>query len=179
MSVPHCRLNRVDIPAVIASVSAVVATAVSLFLLRQGQVDRREVRRDKEREQARQVTSWADWHSGSRFATLARPRLPAVFVSNSSDAAVYDVFVDFRAPVTGRLFRAAIGPIPPGESRVRSVDYDGDLIDGWEPAALHVRANFRDSDGKRWVRDPLGRLRQDLGSGSDGFFEEGGVLLDD
>lgn len=158
--------------------TAVLATGVSLFLLRQGQLDRRALRQDKEREQARQITSWSDWHS-DEFATFARPRLPAVFVSNSSDAAVYDVYVDFRSPVSGGLFRASIGPVPPGESRMKVIDYDGSLGDGWEPAALHAKVNFRDSDGKRWLRDPLGRLRHDPGAGQDGFFEEGGVLRTD
>lgn len=167
-----------DLAALISSTTAVVATGVSLFLLRQGQADRRALRQDKGREQARQITAWSDWHS-DEYATFAKSRLPAVFVSNSSDAAVYDVFVDFRAPVTGDLFRAAIGPVPPGESRMRVIDYDGRLVDGWEPAALHARVNFRDSDGKRWLRDPLGRLRHDPGSGYDGFFEDGGVLLED
>lgn len=167
-----------DLSALISLATALVATGVSLFLLRQGQVDRRALRQDQEREQARQITSWSDWHS-DEFATFAKPRLPAVFVSNSSDAAVYDVFVDFRAPVSGDLFRAGIGPVPPGESRMRVIDYDGSLIDGWEPAALHACVNFRDSDGKRWVRDPLGRLRHDFGAGHDSFFDDGGVLLRD
>lgn len=167
-----------DLAALISSTTAVLATGVSLFLLRQGQVDRRALRQDKEREQARQITSWSDWHS-DEFATFAKPQLPAVFVSNSSDAAVYDVFVDFRAPVSGDLFRASIGPVPPGESRMKVIEYDGSLVDDWEPAALHARVNFRDSDGKRWLRDSLGRLRPDPGAGQDGFFEDGGVLLTD
>lgn len=168
-----------QLPALISSTTAVVATAVSLFLLRQGQADRRELRHNQEREQARQITSWADWHSNSDVATFARPRLPAIHVRNSSDAAVYDVFVDFRAPVDGAHLRASIGAIPPGEIRRRLIDYDGHLEDGWEPAALFSRVNFRDSEGRRWLRDALGRLRPDPGAGTDGFFEDGGVLLKD
>lgn len=176
---PQHILARVDqLPAIISSSSAVVATVVSLFLLRQGQRDRRKLQEVKEREQARQVTSWADWHS-DEFSTFGKPRLPAVFVSNHSDAAVYDVFVDYRAPSDGVLLRASLGPVPPGETRMRSIDYDGDLDERWEPAALFARVNFRDSDGKRWVRDALGRLKHDPGAGNDGFFEEGGVLLRD
>jgi hypothetical protein len=168
-----------SLPALISSITAVIATAVSLFLLRQGQVDRRELRHDKEREQARQVTSWADWHTDEDFATFARPRLPAVFITNSSDAAVYDVFVDYRAPIDGALLRVSIGPVPPGETRLREIDYDGELEKGWEPSALMARVNFRDSAGHGWMRDALGRLRFDPGAGNDGFFEGGGRILAD
>lgn len=58
MSVPSCRLAVMDeISTLISSGTAVVATAVSLFLLRQGQVDRRKLAEDAEREQARQVSA--------------------------------------------------------------------------------------------------------------------------
>jgi hypothetical protein len=46
-------------PALISSITAVVATAVSLFLLGQGQVDRGELRHGKKQEQARKVTARA------------------------------------------------------------------------------------------------------------------------
>ncbi|HET7690505.1 MAG TPA: hypothetical protein VFK41_09010 [Nocardioidaceae bacterium] len=167
-----------QISTLISSVTAVVATAVSLFLLRQGQVDRRKLREDEARSQARRITSWADWQDPSDFATFAKPRLPAVFVRNSSDAAVFDVFVDYLAPVDGALFRVAIGPVPPGETRVHSVDYEGPLMRGWEPATLFARVNFRDAAGHRWVRDALGQLREDSGAAHDDFFERGGVILD-
>jgi hypothetical protein len=167
-----------QLPALISSGTALLATAVSLFLLRQGQVDRREVRREKDREQARQVTAWCDWHSDADY-TFAKPRLPAVFVKNSSQAAVYDVFIDYRAPEDGALFRVALGPLPPGDTRTKVIDYEGHLPDNWEPAALFARVNYRDADGSRWIRDSIGRLRIDPGPGNDGFLEEGGVLLKD
>lgn len=166
-----------DIAALISPTTAVVATAVSLFLLRQGQVDRRELRHEKAREQAAQVTAWADWHPNGEFAAFAKPRLPAVLVANSSASAVFDVFVDYRTPIHGLPVRAAIGPVPPGETRVRMIEYDGQLEDGWEPAALFPRVYFRDSAGKRWLRDAMGRLREDHAWGGDDFFKDGGVLL--
>ncbi|MBD8871154.1 hypothetical protein [Nocardioides donggukensis] len=166
-----------EISTLISSATAVVATMVALFLLRQGQVDRRKLAEDAEREHARQISAWADWHGLGDFGTFAKPRLPAVFVRNSSDAAVYDVFVDFRAPIDGALFRVGLGPVPPGETRVQEIDYDGQLEAGWEPAALFARVNFRDSSGRRWLRDAFGRLRADLGHGQDDFFEQGGKIL--
>lgn len=151
---------------------------VSLFLLRQGQVDRRNLAQDAQRAQARQISAWVDWHGLGDMGTFAKPRLPAVFVRNSSEAAVYDVFIDYRAPVDGALVRVGLGPVPPGETRVQEIDYDGQLETGWEPAALLARANFRDSAGRRWLRDGLGRLQADPGNGSDEFFDRGGIILE-
>jgi hypothetical protein len=82
-----------------------------------------------------------------------------------------------RAPIDGTLTRVSIGPVPPGDTRVRVIDYVGSLDGSREPAALFARVNFRDSAGQRWLRDGLGRLRRDPGAGADGFFEESGVLL--
>lgn len=168
-----------DLTSLITSVTAVVATAVSLFLLRQGQVDRRELRHHQDRDQAVKVTAWADWHHDSDYATLAKPQLPAIFVRNSSDAAMYDVFVDYRTPIGGLPVREAIGPVPPGETRLKVIDYEGRLIEGWEPVALFPRVYFRDSAGKRWLRNTMGRLNYDSGPGDDDIFENGGVLLND
>lgn len=168
-----------EISALISSGTAVVATVVSLFLLRQGQADRRKLAEDAERQQARQVSAWADWHDKGELVTFAKPRLPAVFVRNSSEAAVYDVIVDYRAPIDGALYRFGVGPVPPGETRVHGIDYDGSLEAGWEPAALFARVYFRDSAGRRWLRDALGRLRVDPGARHDDFFQQGGVIIRD
>ncbi len=167
-----------DLSTLISTLTAVIATVVSLFLLRQGQADRRELRVAQEREQARRISSWADWYTDEHM-TFAKPRLPAVFVANSSDSAVYDVFFDFRTPDTGALRRASFGPLAPGERKVREIDYDGPLSIGWEPAAMFARVYFRDSAGARWVRDSQGRLHQDPGSQADEFFTNGGQLLRD
>lgn len=172
-------LSVAEISTFISSATAVVATVVSLYLLHQGQVDRRKLAEVAERGQARQVSAWTDWHDLGDLGTVAKPKLPAVFIRNSSDAAVYDVFIDYRAPTDGAIFRVGLGPVPPGETRVREIDYDGRLEADWEPGALFARVNFRDSTGRRWLRDALGRLSADPGPGRDGFFEGGGVILAD
>lgn len=166
-----------EISTFISSATALVATVVTLFLLHQGQVDRRRLAEEAERGQARQVSAWADWHDLGDHGTFAKPRLPAVFIRNSSDAAVYDVFIDYRAPIDGSLYRVGLGPVPPGETRVREIEYGGRLEPDWEPAALFARVNFQDSSGRRWLRDALGRLRVDPGPGRDDFFEQGGAIL--
>lgn len=166
-----------EFSTLVSTVTSVVATVVTLFLLHQGQVDRRQLRDDADRGQARQISAWADWHELGELGTLAKPRLPAIFIRNSSNAAVYDVFIDYRAPVDGALYRVGLGPLPPGETRVRTIDYDGRLDAEWEPAGLLARVNFQDSSGRRWLRDALGRLRADPGPGQDGFFAAAGVLL--
>lgn len=158
-----------------STMTAVVATVVSLFLLRQGQADRRGLRLERARDQASKVSAWTDWYSDEHM-TFARPRLPAVIVANSSNAAVYDVFVDFRAPDTGALIRVGVGPIAPGKERLHPIEYQGQLVEGWEPAALLARTYFRDSAGTYWLRDAMGRLREDPGPGNDGFFTSGGRL---
>jgi hypothetical protein len=117
--------------------------------LRKGQADRRKLTEDAERHQARQVSAWVDWQDHGDFATFAKPCLPAVFLRNSSEAAVYDVFVDYRAPVDGAHYRLGVGSVPPGETRIQEIDYDGSLEAGWEPAALFARGNFRDSGRRR------------------------------
>lgn len=165
------------IAEIVSLCTMVIATVVTLFLLNQGQRDRRALTREAKREQARHVSAWADWQHLGDLATFGKPHLPAVFIRNSSSAAVYDVFVDYRAPIDGAATRVAIGPVPPGETRIRQIDYDGKLESNWEPAALFPRVNFRDSTGQRWLRDAMGRLRPDPGPRHDKFFDEGGVVL--
>lgn len=128
-----------EISTLISTITAVVATAVSLFLLRQGQVDRRRIAEDSERAQAHKVTAWSDWRDLGDFGTFAKPRVPTVFVRNSSEAAVYDVFIDYRAPDDGAVVRVGLGPVPPGETRLRQIDFNGPLEPGWEPAACLLR----------------------------------------
>jgi len=109
--------------------------------------------------------------------TFARPRLPALLIANSSDAAVYDVIVDFLAPDSGELRRVGIGPIAPGKERLHAIEHEGELPDGWEPAAMHAQTYFRDSAGTYWLRDAMGRLLEDSGAGNDDFSTSGGQLV--
>lgn len=122
------------------------------------------------------MTAWVDWHV-PEHATFAKPRLPAVFVTNSSGAAVYDAFFDYRDPVSGASFRKPIGPVPPRTTRVSIIDYEGHLDHDWEPAAMFPRLNFRDAASNRWIRDAMGRLKPDNEWGDDDFYRDGGVLL--
>jgi hypothetical protein len=161
---------------VIASAGTLVAMGTSLFLLRQGQQDRREVREEGRREQARKVTVWSDWNPDSPEGGFALPVVPAIYVANASDQAVYEVFVDYRHPVDGNPVRIDVGPVPPGQTRHRDVLVDGVDGAGWEPSLLLPRLYFRDAEGDAWMRDVMGRLRRDPGPGNDGFALAGGRL---
>ena len=169
-----CRVGEIE--SWVTTISAVIAVMISLFLLRQGQIDRRRVREHEERDQAQRVSSWCAWRSDDS-STFERPRLPTIFVCNASGAAVYDVFVDYSAPDSGQRFRRALGAVAPGETRYLEVEYDAEVDRSWEPAAMHPRTYFRDSAGTYWLRDSLGRLRRDPGAAADEFFDNGGVLL--
>ena len=163
-----------ELSSVIASVGTVVATFVTLFLLRQGQRDRRELAEERRRDQAKRITSWVGWNEHSTHASLAHPNVPAIYVANASDAAVHEVFVDFYDPQDQRRTRIDVGQVPPGQTRHRDVLSPLPDDPGWDPSALMPRLFFRDSDGQNWTRDLLGRLREDPGPGDDGFFEEHG-----
>ncbi|WP_370186966.1 hypothetical protein [Aeromicrobium sp.] len=164
-------------PSLISALSALVATALSIFLLFQGQRDRRRLRSERRYEQARLISAWTDWHSDAEM-TFAQPRLPAVFISNSSDAAVYDVFVDYRDPVRAELFRVSLESVPPSASKRFVVEFDGPLAKGWTPDHLWAEVNFLDARGKRWIRGFRGRLREDPGAELDDFVRRGGRLLE-
>jgi hypothetical protein len=103
--------------------------------------------------------------------------VPAIWVANASDAAVFDVFVDYRRPGDGKLLRDSIGPVPPGSRRKLDVQIDGEIEEDWEPAAMFPRIYFRDADSRRWIRDSVGRLRGDAEWGEDDFFERGGEVV--
>lgn len=158
----------------ISTLGAVVATAVSLFLLRQGQADRRELRQEQRGQQASRVTTWCEWNLDSPDADYDQPAIPAVFVSNASEQAVYEAFVDYLDPVDGVPVRIDVGPVPPGATRHRDVLACIPNEQHWEPSSLMPRLYFRDAEGQRWMRDSIGRLRRDPGPGNDGFREEGG-----
>lgn len=143
-----------------------VATALSLFLLRQGQVDRRELRRNEARRQASKVTAWTDVDRVDG-ATLHENCGARILIGNSSHQAVYDVFVAFRDPTTGQEQRHVFGDIAPRsviEFRVARPTLQGGLA--WEPGALFPRTYFRDANAQRWLRDSAGRLRPDNEDGS-------------
>lgn len=145
---------------VISSVGTLTATGVALFLLWQGQRDRRELRQDRQREQAVKVTCWCEWNPDSPLATLGSPNVPAIYVRNTSDQAVYRAFVDYVRP-QGGVVRLDIGPVPPGETRHQDVDVELPNSPPWEPAALMPRLYFSDAAGLDWIRNAKGRLVAD------------------
>lgn len=163
-----------ELSSMITNVGTVVTTFVALYLLRQGQRDRRELAEEGRRDQAKQITSWVGWNEHSPHASLAQPHIPAIYVANASDAAVHEVFVDFYDPQDQRRTRIDVGQVPPGQTRNRDVLSPLPADPSWDPSALMPRLFFRDSDGQNWMRDLLGRLRADPGPGNDGFFEEHG-----
>lgn len=77
-------------------------------------------------------------------------------MANASDAAVFDVFVDYRRPGDGKLLRDSIGPVPPKSERKLEVQVGGTIEPNWEPAAMFPRIYFRDSESRRWIRDSVG-----------------------
>lgn len=156
----------------VSSIGTLVATATSLFLLRQGQQDRRTVREEARREQAALVTCWAGWNTDSPNATLGHPQIPAIFIRNSSKQAVYDAFVDYRSSDDGALVRIAFGPIPPGETVQRDLSEHPPHARGWEPASTVPRLFFQDAVGERWHRSHWGRLMKDPGALGDDFAQE-------
>ncbi|MGQ2910682.1 hypothetical protein [Aeromicrobium sp.] len=161
----------------VSSAAAIIATGLSLFLLRQGQSDRRALRREQRRDQATRISSWADWYSDDQM-TFAQPRMPGIYVANASGAAIYDVFVDFRDPISGDHLRAPVGPVPPNDQKRVDVEVEGPFPSGWAPEQLFAQVNFLDAGGVRWTRGFQGRLLEDPGPGEDDFFERGGTLLD-
>lgn len=177
LSVLHATLARMDeLSSVIASIGTVVSTVVALFLLRQGQRDRRELATERRRDQAARITTWVDWNEHSPHASLAQPHIPGIFVANASDAAVHEVFVDFYDPTDEQRTRIEIGQVPPGQTRHRDVLSQLPPDPDWAPSALMPRLFFRDSNGHTWMRDLRGRLRADPGPGDDGFSDEQGRL---
>lgn len=95
----------------ISTVGTLVATAIALFLLWQGQQDRRALREETRRNQASRVTCWCEWSPDTHEGESGHKGVPAIFVRNMSEQSVYGVFVDYYHPEHG-LERIDIGPVP-------------------------------------------------------------------
>ena len=143
----------------------VVAIAVTLFLLRQGQRDRRELRRTSGREQASKVSWWTTW--ADPVARDAEHLCAVIHIANSSDQAIHDVFADIYEPCDGSERRRAFGDLGPhGTSTFEILVPRSLVVSNWGPAALMPRVFFRDADAQRWIRDSVGRLRPDNEDGN-------------
>ncbi|WP_162794495.1 hypothetical protein [Nocardioides houyundeii] len=151
----------------ISAAGTLVAIGTSLFLLAQGQRDRREVASERKREQASRVTCWAEWNFDWEGATLAQPACPSIRVRNTSDAAVYEVFVDLIGPADGQAIRADIGAVGPGATARWNYEEPFNT-DGSVPDALMPRLFFRDASGQEWKRTARGVLVPDPGAVADG-----------
>jgi hypothetical protein len=151
----------------IGAAGTLVAIGTSLFLLRQGQGDRRDAANEKKREQASRVTCWGDWATDWDGATFAQPACPSVRIRNASDAAVYEVFVDFVSPADGMTIRADIGAVGPDGTAEWNYEEPFNTED-WVPDALLPVLYFRDASGHAWKRTARGVLVADPGAVADG-----------
>lgn len=151
----------------ISAVGTLVAIGTSLFLLAQGQRDRRQAAHDRARGQAVRVACWTEWNVDWGAGTFAQPACPSILVSNASDAAVYEVFVDFISPVDGQGIRADIGAVGPGATARWDFEETFDTA-GWVPDALVPKLFFRDASGRAWKRTARGILMRDPGPSDDG-----------
>lgn len=122
------------------------------------------------------MTCWCDWNEESPAADYDRPYVPAIFVRNASQQAVYQVFVDYYDPETSDLVRIDVGPVPPDATRHRDVVSAVLEQARWEPSSMLPRLFFTDAQGKPWMRTTVGRLVPDPGPHRDGFSEGGGRL---
>jgi hypothetical protein len=127
--------------------------------------DARDRRREREQQQADQVTAWLDQVGGPTTAGL---RMPVVAIVNGSQQLAYRVIAslvpvrgairqDFR-PVVGAgpwEFRAFKGELPPGRTNLE-IEHPG--------GGMHIRfaieLAFRDAAGRSWVRSAEGKLRR-------------------
>ena len=151
----------------ISAAGTLVAIGTSLFLLAQGQRDRRDVASERKREQASRVTCWVEWNVDWDGGTFAQPACPSIRVKNASDAAVYEVFVDFFSPVDGQAIRADVGAVGPGSTAQWNFEEPFDTT-GWIPEALVPKLFFRDASGQEWKRTARGLLVPDPGAAVDG-----------
>lgn len=157
--------------ATISAVGTVVAIFTSLFLLMQGQRDRRMVASDRRQEQAAQVTTWAEWNYDWPDALYEQSKCPVVRLRNASNAAVYEAFVDITSPVDGQTLRVDIGAVPPGHTTDWNFTQRFSMKN-WVPDALSPRLYFRDARGQRWKRNALGILGVDHSPGHDEPFQD-------
>ncbi len=140
--------------------------------------EEREQRRDAERRsQAGKVAAWyGTWRSevvissGGHSSSQTWPHWGAL-ISNASDLPVYNVRITYHVAVNperrGVEWDAAerhvspdtIPVIPPGVEKSGIPDgvRQAEEADGNEPRWL-VAVSFTDADGRRWRRDPYGKL---------------------
>jgi hypothetical protein len=162
----------------VTAASAVIAVAISLYVLRLQLREQRDSRQALEREDALRVTCWAEW-SPEEVALLSGAvlRAPVVCVSNRTNEPVFGVFFDYRDQLDGHPVRVDVGTVPPGAVSTIPILLPGSqLTADWQPSLLLPTLFFRDSRNRWWHRNTIGRLVPDPGPSSDEFFASGGTL---
>lgn len=153
--------------------SALVAVAISSFVLRMQIQDRKEERRNRERAIAARVSCWADWSpDGLPVLSGKVLRDPVVCVANHTDEPAYGAFIDYRDQADGHTIRVSVGTVPPGSTKaVPIVVQARDLPTDWAPEQLLPTLYFRDTRNRWWYRNTVGYLTPDPGPGHDEHFE--------
>ena len=160
-----------DYPTWLAAVGTILAVVAALGLaLREA----RERRRDRERQQAEQITAWLEPIGDATTAGLV---MPVVAVVNGSQQLAYRVVASL-VPVRGAIrddfhsqigagawdFRAFKGELPPGRTNLQ-IKHPG--------GGMHIRfaieLAFRDAAGRSWVRTSQGRLERIRGEPADHY----------
>jgi hypothetical protein len=125
--------------------------AAALFLVAQGQTDRRKIEIERQRRQASLVSHWVGIKTfDSDEYSLADPlHGPCLYVRNHSDQPIYDGVIqpepyDPEGPAPGGLWAM----IPPGETREAFWPYWPD-----RPHEVRPTINFLDANGIAWHRD--------------------------
>jgi hypothetical protein len=168
------------VTTLLAFVAAAFAGLVIYELLRIE--SRRDAVAAQERRQREDAQRWAQasrvaaWY-GRWSSVVKGPGMAAdprewtrwgAIISNASDLPVYNVRVSFCVAVDpsagsawrqGERYLGALRLLPPGEEHVEMPDHlrAEEGASGNEPRWL-VAIEFTDASGRRWLRDPRGRL---------------------
>jgi hypothetical protein len=162
----------------VTAASAVIAVAISLYILRLQLREQGESRNALEQQDALRVTCWPDW-SPDEIPLLSGQVLrdPVVSVSNRTNEPVFGVFFDYRDQSDGHPVRVEVGTVPPGAVRTVPILLSGaQPTPGWQPSRLLPTLFFRDARNRWWHRNTIGRLEPDPGPSNDDFFASGGTF---
>jgi hypothetical protein len=136
----------------LSGLGTVAALSASLYLLHQGQTDRRRTDVERERRQARLVSYWVGIKTfdSDDYSLADPPDGPCLYIRNVSDQPIYDVVVQ-PEPFDPDNAQAPIGMwamVPPGEIREAFWPFWPDM-----PHDVRPTLNFVDANGVAWHRD--------------------------
>jgi len=151
-----------DYPTWLAAVGTIGAVFAAVIIAGR---DARDRRREREQQQADQMTAWLDQIGGPTTAGLV---LPVIAIINGSQQLAYRVIAslvpvrgaiseDFRQKIgrEAEAFRTFKGELPPGRTNLE-VQYPG----GGMQIRFAVELAFRDAAGRSWVRSADGVLKR-------------------